>query len=254
LIRGPKGTEVKLTVFREGEMEFLEIPVVRDTIAIPTVNTEQVDDVFIIQLYSFNAVSESKMVAALNEYLQSGADKLVLDLRGNPGGFLQSAVSIGSFFVPAGKVIVQESFVDESKNDVFRSKGRQVGTFTPKNLVVLVDGGSASASEILAGALKDHGLATVIGTQTFGKGSVQELVELSDGSSLKVTIARWLTPNGTSISDGGLTPDIVINRTPQQRLENIDPQKDAAIAFLNGEEVVSESPITELVADEQTGE
>ena len=254
LIRGEKGTVVTMTIFREGEMEFLEIPVTRDTIAIPTVKTEQIGDVFVVALYSFNAVAEAKMIEALNEYLQSDATKLVIDVRGNPGGFLESAVSIGSFFVPSGKVIVQESFVDESKNDTFRSRGRQVGTFTPENLVVLVDGGSASASEILAGALKDHGLATVVGVQTFGKGSVQELVKLDDGSSLKVTIARWLTPNGTSISAGGLTPDIMITRTGQQRLEDIDPQKDAAIDFLNGLEVVSESMEADLLEDEPAGE
>jgi carboxyl-terminal processing protease len=254
LIRGPKGTVVTMSIFREGEMEFIEIPVTRDTIEIPTVKTEQINDVFVVALYSFNAVSQSKMVDALNEYLQSDATKLVIDVRGNPGGFLESAVSISSFFVPSGKVIVQESFVDESKNDTFRSRGRQVGEFNPKNLVVLVDGGSASASEILAGALKDHGIATVIGMQTFGKGSVQELVELGDGSSLKVTIARWLTPNGTSISAGGLTPDIVIGRTGQQRLDDIDPQKDAAIAFLNGETVVSESMEGDLLQVEPAGE
>jgi carboxyl-terminal processing protease len=112
---------------------------------------------------------------------------------------------------------------------------------------VLVDGGSASASEILAGALKDHGVATVIGTQTFGKGSVQELVELADGSSLKVTIARWLTPNGTSISNGGLTPDIRISRTPADRIADVDPQKDAAVRHLQGEVVASEELENDLL-------
>jgi carboxyl-terminal processing protease len=121
-------------------------------------------------------------------------------------------------------------------------------------LVVLVDGGSASASEILAGALKDHDLATVIGMQTFGKGSVQELVELRDGSSLKVTIARWLTPKGTSISDGGLAPDIMIGRTGEQRLNDEDPQKDAAVRFLNGETVVSDLTEAEQLGLEQPGE
>lgn len=116
---------------------------------------------------------------------------------------MQSAVSIASYFLPAGKVVVKEEFGGTEEDEVFRSRGRQIQIFNPKNLVVLVDNGSASASEILAGALKDHGVATVIGTQTFGKGSVQELVKLDDGSSLKVTVARWLTPNGTSISDGG---------------------------------------------------
>jgi carboxyl-terminal processing protease len=166
---------------------------------------------------------------------------LVLDLRGNPGGYLQTAVSVASYFLPAGKVIVNESFRDESKNEVFRSRGRQIQLFTPENLVVLVDGGSASAAEIVAGALQDHGVATIIGAQTFGKGSVQELLNLDGGSSLKVTVARWLTPNGTSISNGGLTPDILIARTPQQRVAEEDPQKDAAIRFLAGEEVVSEN-------------
>jgi len=241
LIRGEQGTVVTLQIFREGELEFLTIPITRDTIDIPTVKTEQVDDTFIIALYSFNALAENEVKKALQEYLNSGAETLVFDVRGNPGGFLQSAVSIASYFLPAGKVIVTEEFGDESKNDVFRSRGRQIQLFTPENLVVLVDGGSASAAEILAGALQDHEVATIIGSQTFGKGSVQELVALDGGGSLKVTVARWLTPNGTSISNGGLTPDIVIERTPQQRASEEDPQKDSAVRFLNGEEVASDT-------------
>ena len=110
MIRGERGTEVVLQVYREGEMEFIDIPIVRDTISIPTVKTEQIDDTFIISLYSFNAVAETQMKKALREYLESGADTLVLDLRGNPGGFLQGAVSIASYFLPAGKVVVKESF------------------------------------------------------------------------------------------------------------------------------------------------
>ncbi|HEY0964657.1 MAG TPA: S41 family peptidase, partial [Candidatus Paceibacterota bacterium] len=135
---------------------------------------------------------------------------------------------------------------------VFRSRNRQIREFTPKDLVVLVDGDSASASEILAGALKDHGVATVIGTATFGKGSVQELVELPGGSSLKVTIARWFTPNGVSISDGGLKPDINIERTPTDREAGVDPQKDAALRFLKGETVASQS-FSEEVKEETGG-
>lgn len=250
LIRGEQGTVVNLQVFREGELDFLDIPITRDTIDIPTVKTEHVDDTFILSLYSFNAIAESEVQKALQEYLNSGATKLVFDVRGNPGGFLQSAVSISSYFLPSGKVVVKEEFGDESKNDVFRSRGRQIQLFTPENLVVLVDGGSASAAEILAGALQDHEVATVIGAQTFGKGSVQELVPLSGGASLKVTVARWLTPNGTSISNGGLTPDIVIGRTPQQRIAEEDPQKEAALRFLAGEEVVSENFAEKLTESE----
>lgn len=241
LIRGEKGTIVELVLFREGEDEFLTIPVTRDTIEIPTVKTEKRGDSFVISLYSFNAVSEEKMRDAVIEYSQSGAKSLILDLRGNPGGYLQSAVTIASYFLASGKVVVIEESGEQSEQQLFRSRSRgQESPFNNKNLVVLVDNGSASASEILAGALKDHDSATVIGIDTFGKGSVQELVELEDGSSLKVTVARWLTPNGTSISEGGLKPHIKITRTPAQRLAGEDPQLDAALRFLKGEEVASE--------------
>lgn len=242
LIRGEKGTTVELTVFRDGETEFQTIPVVRDTIEIPTIKTSVEDGVFYIALYSFNAISEEKMQSALTEFVESGTGKLILDVRGNPGGFLQSAVSVSSYFLPAGKVVVSQETGVERDEKLFRSRSRlQVSPFNTDNLVVLVDNGSASAAEILAGALQDHNVATVIGSQTFGKGSVQELLELDDGSSLKVTVARWLTPNGTSISDGGLTPDIVINRTNQQRIDGEDPQLEAAKRYLNGEEVISEA-------------
>lgn len=254
LIRGEKGTIVTLELYREGEIEFITVEVTRDTINIPTVKTEQVDDVFIIALYSFNAVAEAQVRDALLEYIESDAKSLIIDVRGNPGGFLQSAVSIASYFLPAGKVVVQEQFSDRTQDDIFRSRGRQIQQFTPEDLVVLTDGGSASAAEILAGALHDHGVATLIGTDTFGKGSVQELVKLEGGSSLKVTVARWLTPNGISISDGGLTPDITISRTIEQRAAGEDPQKDAAVRFLQGEEVVSESETESLTEGNPAGE
>ncbi len=240
-IRGEKGTSVTLSVYREGELEIKEISVTRDTISVPTVVTETVEGVFIIKLYSFNAISEMKFQEALREYVESGSDSLVLDMRGNPGGYLQSAVSIASFFLPTGKVVVRESYGGDEEEKVYRSQGRTMREFAPKKMVVLVDNGSASASEILAGALKEHGVATVIGVDTFGKGSVQELIPLPDGSSVKITVARWLTPEGVSISESGLSPDIVIKRTPQQRLDNVDPQQEAAIKFIKGEEVVSET-------------
>ena len=249
LIRGEKGTTVKFSVYREGETEFRAVEVTRDNIEIPTVKTETVGDAFIISLYSFNAVSDTKMEEAMNQYVSSGRTKLVLDLRGNPGGYMQSAVDIASFYLPAGKIVVREQMSAGGEDKVFRTRSRQAGEFNPKNLVVLVDNGSASASEILAGALKDHGAATVIGVPTFGKGSVQELVDLDDGSSLKVTIARWFTPNGVSISNGGLSPDIIIKRTFEDREASVDPQKDAAIKFLNGEVVESQTLDTEIQKD-----
>lgn len=239
-IRGERGTSVKLSIFREGELEPKDYIVTRDTINIPTVKTERVNDVFIIRLYSFNALAETKMQAALNEYQRSGLNKLILDLRGNPGGYLQSAVTIAGHFLPAGKVVVRERSGDGSEDKLYRSQGRKVLDQTPDKFVVLLDNGSASASEILAGALREHGVATIVGVSSFGKGSVQELIPVKGASSLKVTVARWLTPNGLSISDGGLKPDIVINRTPQQRLAGEDPQNDAALRFLGGEKVDSE--------------
>jgi len=249
LIRGEKGTDVILTVFREGETELLEISVTRDTIIIPTVKTELKNDVFIISLYSFNALAESKMQDALREYSRSGTKKLVLDLRGNPGGFLQSAVSIGSYFIPAGEVIVRENFGDGSPEELYRSQGHTLGKYAPEEMLVLIDGGSASASEILAGALSQHGIASLMGQTTFGKGSVQELVDLPDGSSLKVTIARWLTPDGTSISVDGLDPDVFIERTPEQIMADEDPQLEAALAWLNGDKTVGD--IQEEVVSEE---
>ncbi len=232
LIRGEKGTEVKLTIFRKGEQEFRDISIVRDTISIPTSKTDVRGDAFIISLYSFNALSEAEMQNALRTFVKSGKKKLILDLRGNPGGYLQSAVAIASYFLPIGETIVRESFGNGEKEEVYRSSGRELGKFAPEKFVVLVDGGSASASEILAGALQEHGVAKIVGAQTFGKGSVQELIKLDDGSSLKVTIARWLTPKGVSISEGGLTPDIVVDRTPDDRLNDKDPQMDSALEYL----------------------
>ena len=243
MIRGEKGTAVVLSVYREGDLEIKEISVTRDTISVPTVVTEVVDGVFIIKLYSFNAISEMKFQEALRKYVESGSENLILDMRGNPGGYLQSAVTIASYFLPTGKVVVRESYGGDIEEKVYRSQGRTLREFTPKKMVVLIDKGSASASEILAGALREHDVATLIGVDTFGKGSVQELIPLPDGSSVKITVARWLTPEGISISDSGLTPDIKINRTPQQRLDNVDPQQDAALRYIKGETVVSETEV-----------
>jgi carboxyl-terminal processing protease len=232
-IRGEKGTEVHLTIYREGETEFRELTIVRDTIVIPTSKVEERDDIFIISLYSFNALAEAEMQNALRSFVRSGKEKLILDLRSNPGGYLESAVGIASYFLPLGKVVVRESFGEGLGEQLYRSSGRELGTSAPKKMVVLINGGSASASEILAGALKEHGVATLIGETTFGKGSVQELIELQDGSSLKITIARWLTPNGNSISDGGLVPDIEVKISEEDREAERDPQLEEAIRFLS---------------------
>lgn len=240
IIRGEKGTDVTLTVYRDGESEFKDVVITRDIIDIPTIKTEIAGDVFVIKLYSFNAISEAKTQEALREFIKSGKEKLVLDLRGNPGGFLQSAVSIASYFLPSGKVVVRESFGENIDEQVYRSQGKVIFDFNPDNFVVLIDGGSASASEILAGALSEHGVATTIGKKTFGKGSVQELVSLSSKASLKVTVARWLTPDGVSFSENGLEPNVSVARTPQQIIEGIDPQQQAALSWLAGNRDIGE--------------
>jgi len=234
LIRGPEGSVVKLNIFRPGSTGPKDYEVVRAKIEIPTAKTEKRGDTFIITLYSFNALAEAKMQESLRAYVQSGADNLVLDLRGNPGGYLQGAVAIASYFLPAGKVVLRESFGDDRPEEVHRSFGRTLKQFAPKEMAVLIDGGSASASEILAGALQDHHIATLVGETSFGKGSVQELVDLPSGSSLKVTIARWLTPSGVSISHAGLVPDISVKRTIEDRTADRDPQLEAALQVLAG--------------------
>lgn len=232
LIKGPKGTKVKFVIVREGEKEPLEIEVIRDIIDIPTIDTEKKGDIFIIHLYNFSAISSNSFRNALREFIESGHHKLILDLRGNPGGYLEAAVDMASWFLPAGKVIVKEDFKKEQDAQIFRSKGYNIFNENLK-MVVLIDGGSASASEILAGALKEHGVATLIGTQSYGKGSVQELVPITGDTSLKVTIARWLTPNGNSISQGGLTPDVVVKFDEKEFLKGNDVQINAALEFLN---------------------
>lgn len=252
LIRGEVGTEVALTIYREGETEFLEIKITRDNITIPTIETKTEGDVFIISLFNFNALSESKMQEALREYVKSGKRQLVLDLRGNPGGYLQSAVAIASYFLPTGKIIVQEGYGGDTQGDVFRSTGRTLEEFAPEEMVILINGGSASASEILAGALSEHGVATLIGDTTFGKGSVQELIDLPEGSSVKVTIARWYTPEGKSISDGGLDPDIFVERTPQQVMAGEDPQLEAALKWLGGDKNVGTTTKAAMLYGEES--
>lgn len=233
LIRGPKGTTVALGIYREGEKEPLEFKVVRDVITIPTIDTEKrKDGIFVIRLYSFSAGSPQLFRNALQEFINSGSDKLILDLRNNPGGYLEAAVDMASWFLPQGKAIVSEENKKSGDSQIFRSKGYNI--FTDKlKMVVLINGGSASASEILAGALSEHKIARLVGEKTFGKGSVQELVKITPETSLKVTVARWLTPNGVSISEGGLKPDVEVKIKKEDAEKGRDTQMEKAVDTLN---------------------
>jgi carboxyl-terminal processing protease len=232
LIRGKKGTEVVLTIFRSGEKTTREIKIIRDDISLPTIDTElRPDNIFVIKFYSFSENSSVLFSDALSKFIKSGSHKLVLDMRGNPGGYLDAAVNIGSWFIDEGKTIVSEDFGSNRKPIIYRSHGPRL--FSDNfPFVVLVDSGSASAAEILSGALKEYKIATIVGQKTFGKGSVQELLPVTDDTSLKVTVARWLTPNGLSISEHGLEPDVVVPITMKDIEAKKDPQMDKAVEIL----------------------
>src|SRR3990167_4751895 len=233
IIRGPKGTRVTLTIFRNGEREPFDIEVVRDVIDIPTIDTKELPGgIFVIELYSFSAQSPNLFRVALREFILSDNDKLILDLRGNPGGYLEAALDMASWFLPPSKVVVREDFGQWRDEKVYRSKGYDIFSENLK-FVILVDRGSASASEILAGALAEHSRAILVGDQTFGKGSVQELVNITSRTSLKITIARWLTPNGLSISQDGIKPEFLVKYSTADREAGRDPQLEKAIEILN---------------------
>ncbi|MBI1999383.1 MAG: S41 family peptidase [Parcubacteria group bacterium] len=243
LIRGEIGTTVTLLLSRKEREEPFEIKVVRDVIVIPTIDTEELPDgVFVIKLYNFSAQSPRLFREALREFVLSGNDKLILDMRGNPGGFLEAAVDIASWFLPSGAIVVSEDFGPHKAdlNVMYRSKGYDI--FTDKlKMAILVDGGSASASEIVAGALSEHGTATLVGEQTFGKGSVQELIKITPDTSLKLTVAHWKTPKGTIISKSGLTPQYKVTMTEKDREAKKDPQMERAVGLLVGSPAASRS-------------
>lgn len=235
LIRGEVGTKVKLTVKREKDddkKDPFDVEVERAVITIPTIDTEKrADGTFVIKLYNFSAASPELFREALREFVLAESDKLILDLRGNPGGYLEAAVDMASWFLPAGKVVATEDFGAARDPVVYRSKGYNI--FNDKlKMTILVNQGSASASEILAGALSEHGKAVLVGETTFGKGSVQELIKITPEASLKLTIAHWLTPDGTWISKGGIKPRYEVPMTGKDREEGKDPQMEKAISVL----------------------
>jgi carboxyl-terminal processing protease len=237
LIRGKAGTKVVLTLLRNGTKDPLVISVTRGPIEVPTIETERRNDgIFVIRLFSFTENSPTLFRNALREFVtwsneKSDNDKLILDLRGNPGGYLDAAVSMASWFLPSGKMVVKEDYGAKGRSISHRSLGYDIFNDNLK-FVILVDGGSASASEILAGALSEQGMAKLVGTKTFGKGSVQEVVPITNDTVLKVTVAEWLTPKGKSISKGGITPDFEVKMTQADFDAKKDPQMEKAISVL----------------------
>ncbi len=229
LIRGPKGTTVRLLIKRPGEPELIEIKVVRDRIEIPVIEYKMRDDgIAYLKLSEFNGRSPELVRRALRELMRENPKGLILDLRGNPGGLLDAAVEVGSQFVGEGNLLL-ERFKDGREQPY---PARSGGLATKIPLAVLVNDGSASASEIVAGAIQDAGRGPLIGVTTFGKGSVQVPHRLSDGALLRVTIALWFTPNGRAIEGTGLEPDIMVERTLEDRAAGRDPQLDRAVEYL----------------------
>lgn len=221
-IRGPKGQAVVLSVVHKGGNAPVDISVVRDNIAVPAVKLDVKNNIAHISITSFDNNAASQFAKIAKQVRQQNVRAVILDLRDNPGGYLDSAVQIASQFLTPGSVVVSERGKTET---VHRASGG--GLLKGLPVVVLINHGSASASEILAGALLDDLKVPVIGTQSFGKGSVQEVLDIADGSSLKVTIAKWYTPNGTSIDKQGITPTITVEDNPAT---DQDEQLDRAFA------------------------
>ena len=208
LIRGPKGTTVTLTIYRPSWNEAKEVKLVRDKIVIPSLKWQMLDNnIAYLRIYSFNQPLTFDFYQAAFQIINAKPGGLIIDLRNNPGGYLDSVINLGGWFLPKGAIVLKEDF-GNSEVKIYRANGNGLLKNIPT--VVLINEGTASASEILAGALKDERGIKLIGVKTFGKGSVQELVSLENNNSLKITIAKWLTPNGTIIQDNGLTPDIEI--------------------------------------------
>ncbi len=230
LIRGERGTKLKLIILPLNKDKTRELTLIRDIIKIPIIETKkEKNKIFVIKLYSFAENSANEFRNSMRDMYFSGSNKLIIDLRGNPGGYLEAAVDIASWFLDTGKVVVREKF-KSGEEQLYRSRGYK--PFSSLMIVVLVDKGSASASEILAGALQDYGAAKLVGEKTFGKGSVQELVDVTNNTSLKVTIARWLTPNGRSISQNGLDPDVKVDQTENDDTKGIDKAMARALEIL----------------------
>lgn len=231
-IRGPTGTTVVLTIVRIGEERPFDVEVVRDRIEIPTIESNVVGgDIAYIRLNTFNENAGKLVRDAVKAALEKNPSALIFDLRGNPGGLLKQAVEVASVFLPKDDTVLIERFAD-GREQIYKTEGQPVTVDLP--MVVLVNEGSASASEIVAGAIQAQRRGRIVGATTFGKGSVQLPQTLSDGSILRVTIARWFTPDDRTIDGEGLAPDVIVELTDEDRQSQRDPQLDEAIKLLGG--------------------
>ncbi len=234
-IRGPKNTPVVLKVKRKNINDLIDIKIIRDTIKIESVKysvkeTPKKNKFALIEINSFNEDTSYKFAETINDIISQGISTLVVDLRNNPGGLLDQATNITGYWVGEGKTILIEKFANDRRVPI-ESKGP--GVLSNFKTYVLINSGSASGSEIMAGALQDYGLATLIGEKTFGKGSVQDITEFEDGSLLKLTTAKWLTPKEREIDGEGIDPDIEVELTEEDFNNDIDPQLDKTMEIID---------------------
>lgn len=227
-IRGDAGTKVTLTLVRGNGQPF-DVTITRANITVASVSWKKEGDIGIITVTRYGNDTVAKVEQAAKELDSQGASKYILDLRNNPGGYLQAAVGVSGVFLD-NKVVVEERKGGKTTDKLSSSGG---GTLVGKPLVVLINGGSASASEITAGALQDHGAAKLVGEKSFGKGSVQQIIDLAGGAQLKVTIAHWFTPKGRGIDKEGIKPDVTVVRTSEDINADRDPQLDKAEELLS---------------------
>ncbi len=232
-IRGEKGTEVKLEISREGQPDIKEFNIIRDIIDVPNIKVKEKEGVGVISLSQFQVETAQELDQEIMSIKEKGINNIVLDLRNNPGGYLQAAVEVVELFSPKGSIAVIEK--EKDSNSMKELKTKKNPKYEDINLIVLVNQGSASASEIVAGALRDLRYIKLVGQQTFGKGVVQSTKEFSDGSVLKYTIAEWFTPSGTAINKEGIKPDFEVKLTSDDMKSERDPQLDKAISIIKSE-------------------
>ena len=204
-VRGPKGTSVSLLVLHLGETEPVEIEIIRDEITVESVSFEMKDDIAYVRIHEFNEQTNEELLPVLEAINAANASGIIIDLRSNPGGLLQTVIDVTSRFLDEGLLVIS---IRDNEGNLEKLKANNQRITTDLPMVVLVDSFSASGSEVLAGALQDHGRATVAGSTTYGKGSVNYLQQLADGSGIYITAARWLTPNGNLIEGEGIAPDV----------------------------------------------
>ena len=230
-IRGDKGTEVELTVLRGKKNEEVTVVAVRDTIETQTVQTRMLEDhIGYLSVSEFDSVTYNQYVKGLNDLQGQGMKALVVDLRGNPGGNLNTVCDILDLMLPKGLIV----YTQDKKGEKREMTSDEENQFTLP-MTVLVNGNSASASEIYAGAIQDYGLGKIVGTQTYGKGVVQQIFDLRDGTCVKLTIAEYYTPKGRNINGTGITPDVKVEYEPDEKSPEADNQLDTAVRELKKE-------------------